>query len=99
MFIVNEIQELRPSGVRYRLMEDVDKIIPENIKEFTFDKSDNVCVVVCDLLDNDEGYVIQSFVENHKNFSDCLRHIKRQALYYAKHRVNYYTGENMEKCV
>ena len=50
MFIINEIQELRPSGVRYKLMEDVDRIIPDVIKEFTFNKRNNVDNVIAKRL-------------------------------------------------
>ena len=98
MFIINELQELRPSGVRYRLMEEVDSIMPDVIKEFTFDKRNNVCTTICDLLD-EEGDVTQSFVAKQGSFSDGLRHIKRQVMYYDKYRVNYYTGEVAEECV
>lgn len=98
MFIVNELQELKVSGARHRIMVNIDEMVPEFYKEFTLNVENGKKIVVCDFQDNDGKKVI-SFVARGKSFTDALNHIKRQVGYYDRFNENYYAGGEDYKCV
>ena len=98
MFIVNELEELKVSGARHKIMVTIDEMIPELFKEFTLSSNDGKRVVVCDFQDND-GRTIISFRATGKSYTDALNHLKRQVGYYDKFNENYYAGGEDYKCV
>lgn len=96
MFIVNEPQDTKPSGMRHKIMLTIDNMVPEFHKEFTLSISTKK-VVKCDFQD-DNGEIIISFIARGNSYTDALKHIKRQVGYYNKFNENYYAGGENYRC-
>lgn len=98
MFIVNEIQDIKVSGARHKLMVSIDEAAPEFYKEFTLSVENGKRSVICDFQDN-EGNNIIRFIGKGRCFTDALNHIKRQIMYFDKFNENYYAGGETYKCM